>query len=80
MLRPCYGIRLQTGIRGLWIKVTHLYVVLLVVRTHQAVVKDMRESESRTRDEMREIRDEVNTVREMLPKVSDAVPETTCAN
>lgn len=34
------------------------------------VVKDMRESEAHTRNEMREIREEVNTVREMLPKVS----------
>jgi peroxin-14 len=34
-----------------------------------AVVKEMRDGENRTRDEMREIRDEVNNVREMLPKV-----------
>ena len=54
--------------------------VAKVTEEVEAAVKDMRESESRTRDEMREIRDEVNTVREMLPKVSDAVPETTCAN
>jgi peroxin-14 len=35
----------------------------------EAVVKEMRDGENRTRDEMREIRDEVNNVREMLPKV-----------
>lgn len=34
------------------------------------VVKDMREGEAHTRNEMREIREEVNTVREMLPKAS----------
>lgn len=34
-----------------------------------AVVKDMREGEVRTRDEMREIRQEVDNVRDMLPKV-----------
>jgi len=33
------------------------------------VVKEMREGESKTRDELREIREEVNNVREMLPKV-----------
>lgn len=37
------------------------------------VVKDMREGEAHTRNEMREIREEVNTVREMLPKVSLSV-------
>jgi peroxin-14 len=36
----------------------------------EAVVKEMRDGESRTRDEMREIRDEVTNVREMLPKVN----------
>jgi peroxin-14 len=35
----------------------------------KAVVLDMREGESKTRDEMREMRDEVNNIREMLPKV-----------
>lgn len=35
----------------------------------KAVVLEMREGESKTRDEMREIRDEVNNIREMLPKV-----------
>lgn len=34
-----------------------------------ACVKEMREGEVRTRDEMREIREEVNSIREMLPKV-----------
>lgn len=34
-----------------------------------AVVIEMRSSETKTRDEMREIRDEVTTIREMLPKV-----------
>lgn len=34
-----------------------------------AVVKDMREGEVRTRDEMREILQEVDNVRDMLPKV-----------
>lgn len=33
------------------------------------VVKDMKEGEARTRDEMREIRQEVDNVRDMLPKV-----------
>ena len=36
----------------------------------EAVVKEMRDGESRTRDELREIRDEVTNVREMLPKVN----------
>jgi len=36
----------------------------------KAVVLEMREGESKTRDEMREMRDEVNNIREMLPKVS----------
>lgn len=35
-----------------------------------ACVKEMREGETRTRDEMREIREEINSIREMLPKVS----------
>lgn len=34
-----------------------------------AAVREMREGEAKTRDEMREVRDEVNTIREMLPKV-----------
>jgi septal ring factor EnvC (AmiA/AmiB activator) len=36
----------------------------------EAVVSEMHQAESRTRDEVREIREEVNNVREMLPKVS----------
>jgi len=35
----------------------------------EAVVNEMRQAESRTRDEIREIREEVNNIREMLPKV-----------
>ena len=35
-----------------------------------ACVKEMREGETRTRDEMREIREEITSIREMLPKVS----------
>jgi peroxin-14 len=35
----------------------------------EAVVKEMREGEAKTRDEMREIRDEINNIQEMLPKV-----------
>lgn len=35
----------------------------------ESAVREMREGEVRTREEMREIRDEVNNVREMLPKV-----------
>jgi peroxin-14 len=35
----------------------------------EAAVKEMREGEGRTRDEMREIRQEVDTIQEMLPKV-----------
>lgn len=44
-----------------------------IARTTQEVdtlVIEMREGESKTRDEMREVRDEVNNIREMLPKVS----------
>ncbi|KAK0506157.1 peroxisomal membrane anchor protein conserved region-domain-containing protein [Armillaria luteobubalina] len=37
----------------------------------EQVVTEMRGSELKTRDEMREIRDEVNTIREMLPKMID---------
>ena len=33
------------------------------------VVTEMRESEVKTRNEMREIREEVNNIRELLPKV-----------
>lgn len=35
----------------------------------EGVVKEMREGEAKTRDEMREIREEINSIREMLPKV-----------
>ena len=35
----------------------------------EAVVQQMREGETRARDEMREIREEVNNIREMIPKV-----------
>ena len=35
----------------------------------EAAVKEMRESEVKTRDEMREIRSEVTNIHEMLPKV-----------
>lgn len=34
-----------------------------------AVAKEMREGEVKTRDEIREVREEVNNIREMLPKV-----------
>ncbi|KAG5654088.1 hypothetical protein H0H81_007502 [Sphagnurus paluster] len=42
----------------------------------EAVVVEMREGESKTRDEMREIRDEVNTIREMLPKMIEKNKES----
>lgn len=35
----------------------------------QDAVKEMREGELRTRDEMREIRQEIDSIQEMLPKV-----------
>ncbi|KIJ45108.1 hypothetical protein M422DRAFT_227705 [Sphaerobolus stellatus SS14] len=35
----------------------------------QVAAKEMRESESRTRDEMREIRQEIDTIHDMLPKM-----------
>jgi peroxin-14 len=35
----------------------------------ETVVREMREGEAKTRDEMREIRDEVSNIQEMLPKV-----------
>jgi len=34
-----------------------------------AAVQQMREGESRARNEIREIREEVNNIREMIPKV-----------
>lgn len=43
--------------------------VAKVTQEVEGVVKDMRDGEAKTRDEMREIREEVNNVREMLPKV-----------
>ncbi|KAH9847355.1 peroxisomal membrane anchor protein conserved region-domain-containing protein [Lenzites betulinus] len=42
----------------------------------ESAVKDMREGEARTRDEMREIREEVSTVREMLPKMIEKNKES----
>ncbi|EJD03873.1 uncharacterized protein FOMMEDRAFT_106129 [Fomitiporia mediterranea MF3/22] len=41
-----------------------------------ACVKEMREGESRTRDEMREIREEINSIREMLPKMIEKNKES----
>ena len=35
----------------------------------EAAVQQMKEGESRARNEMREIREEVNNIREMIPKV-----------
>ena len=35
----------------------------------EATVKQLRDGDAKTRDEMREIREEINNVREMLPKV-----------
>ena len=35
----------------------------------KSVVLEMRDGETKTRDEIREIRDEVTNIREMLPKV-----------
>lgn len=40
-----------------------------VTQDVEAVVKEMREGEIKTRDEMREIRLEVTNIHEMLPKV-----------
>jgi len=40
-----------------------------VTQDVEAAVKEMRESEVKTRDEMREIRSEVTNIHEMLPKV-----------
>ncbi|KAK0208284.1 peroxisomal membrane anchor protein conserved region-domain-containing protein [Desarmillaria ectypa] len=42
----------------------------------ELVVTEMRGSELKTRDEMREIRDEVNTIREMIPKMIDRNKES----
>jgi len=35
----------------------------------EATVQQMKEGESKARNEMREIREEVNNIREMIPKV-----------
>lgn len=43
--------------------------VAKVTQEVEGVVKDMRDGEARSRNEMCEIREEVNNVREMLPKV-----------
>ncbi|KAF8898667.1 peroxisomal membrane anchor protein conserved region-domain-containing protein, partial [Infundibulicybe gibba] len=40
------------------------------------VVKEMRDGEIKTRDEMREVREEVNTIREMLPKMIEKNKES----
>ncbi|CAA7266501.1 unnamed protein product [Cyclocybe aegerita] len=42
----------------------------------QTVVADLREGESRTRDEMREIREEITNIREMLPKMIEKNKES----
>ncbi|THH06819.1 hypothetical protein EW145_g3828 [Phellinidium pouzarii] len=41
-----------------------------------ACVKEMREGETKARDEMREIREEVNSIREMLPKMIEKNKES----
>lgn len=38
----------------------------------EAAVQQMKEGESRARNEMREIREEVNNIREMIPKVTNS--------
>ncbi|KAL7285178.1 hypothetical protein ACG7TL_000271 [Trametes sanguinea] len=50
--------------------------VIRVTEDVENAVKDMREGEVRTRDEMREIRDEVNAVRELLPKMIEKTKES----
>ncbi|KAG1755208.1 uncharacterized protein EDB91DRAFT_1326114 [Suillus paluster] len=47
-----------------------------VTKDVEAVVVEMREGESKTRDEMREIRDEVENIREMLPKMIEKNKES----
>lgn len=42
----------------------------------EATVKQLRDGDAKTRDEMREIREEINNVREMLPKMIDKNKET----
>lgn len=51
-----------------------------VTKDVESVVVEMREGESKTRDEMREIRDEVENIREMLPKVEPAMSVIFCAS
>ncbi|KAG7099285.1 hypothetical protein E1B28_001144 [Marasmius oreades] len=46
------------------------------VRDVEAVVTEMRQAESTTRNEMREIRDEIDTIREMLPKMMEKNKES----
>ncbi|KAI0652231.1 peroxisomal membrane anchor protein conserved region-domain-containing protein [Trametes meyenii] len=50
--------------------------VVKVTEDVENAVRDMREGEVRTKDEMREIREEVNTVREMLPKMIEKNKES----
>lgn len=40
----------------------------------ETAVKEMREGETKTRDEMREVREEINNIRDMLPKVGPYHP------
>ncbi|KAG2120985.1 uncharacterized protein F5147DRAFT_562956 [Suillus discolor] len=47
-----------------------------VTKDVESVVVEMREGESKTRDEMREIRDEVENIREMLPKMIEKNKES----
>ncbi|KAG1870019.1 hypothetical protein F4604DRAFT_1583898 [Suillus subluteus] len=47
-----------------------------VTKDVESVVVEMREGESKTRNEMREIRDEVENIREMLPKMIEKNKET----
>jgi hypothetical protein len=51
-----------------------------VTKDVESVVVEMREGESKTRDEMREIRDEVENIREMLPKVERAMSVIFCTS
>lgn len=47
----------------------------------ETAVTEMRDGESRTRNEMREVREEVNNIREMLPKVSaSSLPDNRAPN
>ncbi|KAG2159939.1 uncharacterized protein EDB93DRAFT_1074061 [Suillus bovinus] len=47
-----------------------------VTKDVESAVVEMREGESKTRDEMREIRDEVENIRDMLPKMIEKNKET----